>query len=129
MIFIFTGYLFLVSLVSHKSLSILEFTVSKFWFRHALEKVKSVTSKQVTRIKFWYWLDKEETSPEDLWKELDDILSTDLFKSLLEVRVVCVCRNGESGWRFSDRYDRARIPSLLHNIHKKGIPVTMLVRE
>ena len=28
---------------------------------HPMEKVKSVTSKQVTRIKFWYWLDKEET--------------------------------------------------------------------
>ena len=78
---------------------------------HATEKVKSVTPKQVTRIKFWHWLDKEETPSEDLWKEMDGKLSTDLFKSLLEVHSVCECRNGESG---------AEIPGLSRNVHKKG---------
>ena len=76
-----------------------------------MKKVKSVAPKQVTRIKFWYWLDKEERPSKDLWKEMDGMLSTDLFKSLLEVHSVCECRNGES---------RAEIPGLSCNVHKKG---------
>ena len=55
-------------------------------------------------------VDKEETPSKDLLKELDGVLSTDLFKVLLEVHAGCVCRNGES---------RAEIPGLLPNVNKK----------
>ena len=110
-----------VSLASHKSLSKLYFRVSKAWFRHALEQLKSVTSKYIAEILFWYWVDEHEQSFDDLWRELDAVLSTDIFKLLLSVEVGCVYRDGNYYWYTVDEFDESEFPGLLPTLSKRGI--------
>ena len=110
-----------VSLASHKSLSKLYFRVSKAWFRHALEQLKSVTSKYIAEILFWYWVDEHEQSFHDLWRELDAVLSTDIFKLLVSVEVGCVYRDGNYDWYTVDDLDESEFPGLLPTVFKRGV--------
>ena len=110
-----------VSLASHKSLSKLYFRVSKAWFRHALEQLKSVTSKYIAETLFWYWLDEHEQPLEDLWRELDAVSSTDICKLLMSVEVGCVYRDGNYDWYTVDDFDESEFPGLLPMVFKRGV--------
>ena len=111
----------LVSLEFHKSLSKLEVVVSKTWFRHALEQIKSTTSKHITQIRLWHCLDEEDEALNDLWKELDVILGTDVFKSLISVEVACVYEDSNYVLRYVKNFDKSEFATLLPTIFKKGI--------
>ena len=113
--------LVLVSLGSHKSLSKLDLRVPKAWLRHPLEQVKSITSKHITEIQFWYWLGEEEEPSSEVWKDLDVMLSTDVFKPLISVDVACVFRDSNYAWYDVDNFDKSEFPVLLPNVSKKGI--------
>ena len=111
----------LVSIGSHKSLSKLDFRVSKTWFRHALDQVKTIISKHITGIQFGYWLDKEEEPSNEFWDELDIILNNDMFKPLTSVRAACVSRNNNFIWNYASNFERSEFPALLPNVFKRGI--------
>ena len=113
--------LVLVSLGSHKSLSKLDLRVSKTWFRHTLEQVKTIISKYITQIRFYYWLDEEEEPSNECWEELDMILNTDIFKPLIRVCPGCCVRNSDFIWRYADNFERSEFPALLPNLSKRGI--------
>ena len=113
--------LVLVSLGSHKSLSKLDLRVPKAWLRHPLEQVKSITSKHITEIQFWYWLGEEEEPSSEVWKDLDVMLSTDVFKPLISVDVACVFRDSNYAWYDVDNFDKSEFPALLPNLSKRGI--------
>ena len=99
----------------------MDFTVSETWFWHVLEQVKSITSKHITEISFWYWLDKEEKPSNDLWKELDVVLTTDLFKSLNRVYVAFVHRDSNGDWYDIDSIDKSEFSSFLPGVFEKGV--------
>ena len=113
--------LVLVSLVSHKSLSKLDLTVSKTWFTHALEQVKSIASKNIINIALHSWLGEEEEPCNDIWKDLDVILNTDVFKPLMQVDVACVYKDSNLSWYYTKNFERSKFPTLLPNVSKRGI--------
>ena len=113
--------LVLVSLGSHKYLSELYLKVYKAWLRHALEQVKSITSKHITEIQFWYWLGEEEEPSSEVWKDLDVMLSTDVFKPLIRVDVACAFCDNEGAWHDVNNFEKSEFPALLPNVSKKGI--------
>ena len=113
--------LVLVSLGSHKSLVELDLRVSKTWFRHALQQVKTIISKRITIIRFGYWLDNEEKPSNEFWEELDIILNADIFKPLTSVHVGCINRNSDLLWHEADSFERSEFPTLLPNVFKRGI--------
>lgn len=112
-----------VSLATNLSLKHLKFAVSKDWFKHALQQLKTITSKNTSDILICYWLDKEESPEEELWKELDDILDADHFSSLTKVEVTCIYRNLENGHFYNiEGFNRAeKFPQLLPKLSKRGI--------
>ena len=112
--------LVLVSLESHKSILDLDLVVRKTWFRHALEQLASVSSKHVTDIALHSWLGEEEPSSE-VWKDLDVILSTDIFKPLIEVNVACIYKRSDGLWYRTKNFERSKFPTLLPTISKRGI--------
>ena len=89
--------------------------------RHPLEQVKSITSKHITEIQFWYWLGEEEEPSSEVWKDLDVMLSTDVFKPLIRVDVACVFRDSEYDWCEVDHFEKSKFPTLLPNLSKRGI--------
>ena len=97
------------------------FGVSKTWFRHTLEQVKTIISKHITEILLYCWLDKEEEPCSEFWEELDMILNTDIFKPLTRVGVGCVSRNSDGVWRDADNFESSEFPTLLPNVFKRGI--------
>ena len=115
--------LVLVSLGSHKSLSLLELGVSRTWLGYALEPVQSIASKNITNITLYSWLGEEEEPPppNDIWKDLDVILNTDVFKPLISMDVACVFRDSNYAWYDVDNFDKSEFPVLLPNVSKKGI--------
>ena len=86
-----------------------------------MEPVKSITSKHITDIIFLSWLGKEEEPSNDIWRDLDLILNTDVFKPLIRVYVGCVYRDNNYRWRNVDNFEISEFPSLLPNVYKKGI--------
>ena len=113
--------LVLVSLGSHKSLSKLGLRVSKTWFRHTLEQVKSIASKNITNITLYSWLGEKEEPSNEIWKDLDVILNTDVFKSLVEVDVAYVYQSSNGDWYRTKNFERSKFPTLLPNVSKRGI--------
>ena len=113
--------MFLVSLASHKSLSKIDFRVSKIWFQHALRQIESITSKHVTKLTFFYWLYAKEVPLDWLWVELDGILSTDTFKPLTSVNVGCVHRDTSYKWYATGDFDASTFATLLPQMYKKGV--------
>ena len=111
----------LVSLGSHKSLSKLDLRVSSTWLGYALEPVKSIASKHITNIIFFSWLGEEEEPSNDIWKDLDVILNTDVFKPLIEVKVGCLYRSSNRSWYRTKNFERSKFPTLLPNVSKRGI--------
>ena len=82
-----------VSLRFNKSLSMLESRLSKTWFKHILERLKSITSKQIDEIVCLYWLDEEERPCDELWRHFDEVLGTEIFKPLIRLEVGCAYTN------------------------------------
>ena len=113
--------LVLVSLGSHKSLSKLELRVSNTWLGYALEPVKSIVSKNITHITLYSWLGEEEEPSNDIWKDSDVILNTDVFKPLMQVDVAYVYRGSDLGWYYTKNFERSKFPTLLPNVSKRGI--------
>ena len=97
------------------------FVVSKAWFSHALDQVKSITSKHTTELFFQHWLDGEEKPSDEIWGELDSILSRDIFKSLTRVDAACVHRDSDDVWRYVDSFDKSRFSTLMPLTFKRGI--------
>ena len=112
----------LVPFESHKGLSQLDLRVSTTWVKHALAQLRSITSKNVSHVRRWYWLGDEKPS-DDFWGELDEILSADIFKSLIYVYVgfVSLDSGSTTQWRYSVHFDHSRISGLLPRVHKRGI--------
>ena len=88
-----------------------------------MEQVKSITSKYTTEILFYYWLGGGEKPSNEVWKDLDAILNTDVFKPLMRVDVACATRDSDFLWYNTDNFDKAGFPTLLPNVSKKGILV------
>ena len=86
-----------------------------------MEQVKSITSKHVTKIWFWFWLGEEEEPSSEVWKDLDVILSTDVFKPLIRVDVACVLCDSTYDWYDVDNFEKSEFPALLPNLSKRGI--------
>ena len=123
-LFVFVSYnmlmlcLNLVTLESHTALTKLDFRVSKAWFGHILEQVKSITSKHITEVFFYYWLDVGESPSDGFWQELDTALSVDRFKSLLRVEVGYVHKDEDSQWHWADYSDCSKC---LPNLYNRGL--------
>ena len=94
---------------------------SRTWITCILAQAKSITSKQVTKIGFYYWLDADEIPPIDFWKELDATLSRDIFSSLIWVDVGCVYKDSDLQWHYSGHFVRSNFCNLLPNVYKKGV--------
>ncbi|KAK7689663.1 hypothetical protein QCA50_007458 [Cerrena zonata] len=110
-----------VSLATHSAITGLNFRVSSLWFKHALQQLKTITSKNITVIHFWYWLDETEKPALELWAELDDILDADHF-SLTKVDVACVYQDVNFVWKGIGDFNRAEeFPKLLPKVYKRGL--------
>ena len=105
----------LVSLQPHKSLSRLGFRISKVWVRHTFAQLASISSEHIAQISFFYWLDKKERPSEEVWNELDEILSSEIFKSLLIARISCRHRDGDYKWCKIDDFDYSKLPGFFPN--------------
>ena len=95
--------------------------MSKVWFKHALQQLESVTSEHFTEIMLLYWLGKEEKHSDEFWKELDDILSKKIFKSILRVTIGCSYRDSNFQWHRSAHFDHSELPFLLPKSYKKVV--------
>ena len=95
--------------------------MSKVWFKHALHQLESVTSGYLTEIVLLYWLSKEEKPSDEFWKELDDILNKDVFKSLLRVTTGCSYRDSKFEWHRSAHFNHSQLPFLLPDSYKKVV--------
>ena len=93
--------------------------MSKVWFKHALQQLESVTSEHLTEIVLLYWLGKEEKPSDEFWKELDDILSKEVFKSIFRVTIGCSHRDSKFQWHRSAHFDHSELPFLLPKSCKK----------
>lgn len=93
--------------------------MSTCWLKTTSEQLKSITSKDVNKVTFYYWLNQEEKVLNNMWKDIDETLSKDVFKSLTGVYVACVYR--EENWRYSKNFDRTDFPDHLPKLHTKGI--------
>ena len=116
-------YPFSVSLAPNNSLSRLELRLSKTWFEQTLGYLKSVTSKCIDEIVCLYWLDEEERPCDDLWRQLDDILSTDVFKSLLKLEVDCaytIYKGADIEWHYITSF-RSELRALMPKAFEKGV--------
>ena len=83
--------------------------------------MKSIASKHITKIEFWYWLREEEEPSSEVCKDLDVVLSTDVFKPLNRVDVACVFCDSKKDWRDVDNFEKSEFPVLLPNVSKKCI--------
>ncbi|KAK7689459.1 hypothetical protein QCA50_007251 [Cerrena zonata] len=111
-----------VSLATHSVLKYLQFKVSGLWFKYALQQLQTVTSKNITKIWFWYQLNETEKPALELWGELDDILDADHFASLTRVNVGCIYRGTDGVWYSIKDFNRAEeFPKLLPKLYKRGI--------
>ena len=99
----------------------MEIIVSKTWFSHGLEQVKSITSKHITTLLAYHWLHEEEEPSNEVWVELDGILNTDKLKPLTRVEVGCVHRDSERVWHYADNFEKSKFPTLLPIAFKRGI--------
>ena len=99
----------------------LKVIVSKSWLAHILHQIRSIMSKHVTRILLVYWLDEQEIPSNELWDELDMILSTEPFQELKQVRIRCVYRDSDYQWHPIATFDHSTLPTLLPRIYEKGI--------
>ena len=95
--------------------------MSKVWFKHALQQLESVIAEHLTEIVLLYWLGKEEKPSGEFWKELDDILSKETFKSILRVTIGCLYRDSNFQWHRSAHFDHSELPFLLPRSYKKGV--------
>ena len=95
--------------------------LSKTWFRYALEQLSSVSSKHITDILLFYWLNKRERPSDEFWNDLDEILSKEIFESLLSAAISCRYEDSDHQWRKIDDFDYSRLPILLPKIYKRGI--------
>ena len=103
----------------------LEFRLSKTWFKHILEQLKSITSKQIDEIVCLYWLDEEEKPCDDLLRELDVILALEIFKPLIRLEVNCAYTNFKGidiEWHHIANF-RSELQDLMPRAFKKGIIV------
>lgn len=96
--------------------------MSKLWFKYALKQLQTITSKNITEIWFWYWLDETEKPAPELWGELDDILDADHFASLARVDVGCVYQGTDKVWYdIADFRGAEEFPKLLPKLYNRGI--------
>ena len=58
---------------------------------------------------------------DEFWADLDDILSKEIFKSLLSARISCRYRDDDCQWCEIDGFDYSQLAVLLPKIYKKGI--------
>ncbi|KAK7689466.1 hypothetical protein QCA50_007258 [Cerrena zonata] len=112
----------LVSLATHSAITHISFKVSKLWFKYALQQLQTVTSKNIIRVRFLYWLDETEKPALELWRELDDILDADHFVSLTRVNVGCIYYGTDGVWYYIEGFNRAEeFPKLLPKLYNRGI--------
>lgn len=90
-------------------------------FKHALHQINTITSKKITHIRIWHILKEEEEHTADMWKEMDDILGQEQFKSLVEVKVACVRRDMHKYCRIPECQASEIFPLLLPKLTQRNI--------
>ena len=75
----------------------------------------------MTEIRPQLWLNEEEEPHNEVWRDLDTILSNDDFELLTRVEVGCVWMDDSQNWHFIDKFDRSEFPALLPGLFKKGV--------
>ena len=91
------------------------------WFKHTLEQLESITSKKTSSITLIFAVDEEEKLPDEVWRDLDEVLCKDKLKSLKGVGVRCVYRKAKYQWLTSRHFEHWRLHNLLSKACKKGI--------